>query len=754
MDAIKKSVVESFAWAVSRATSGFTACRDTAHEVSELRENSARMLQYHEQDLEELEAVVTEHKGRLQGLKGKAEGYTSFDTLAAAGTLYVKEETLVDPDAQGHMHCRCQEQVLLRKVDSPSEMGRFRKKQMFNEDGSLSQPLYPKMWYDTFVPSRWASMFYSRIDDRRLHYWAKKEELAEQIDDVNKQSADFVAQIHAVRFRRHKLRMRQRKALTVLMYAVIFAIPVVDHFRQGDFTRGSFRHGSHTETRMGMWCACILMAVTKVLFSDRKDLNGSGTERARSGYIEKGLAIFNFYMIPILVVKRMWLTYAGRFAGGAVEAAGVEGDGVVLFLRGADFQNATCEMFESPEAARAASGVFFHPINMALFMAGALALSLGEVLKLEPEQDFLFKGWVDITGLLQVNTALRQSGVFGAVERMKPKVEGVLGQAEKADSDLKELEAVREVQQYAASGRELLAQVPVEQAIHMTNLEKVSYPFVLQAFGIALWIPMDYVIPNPCLHLDKEVKTKLAFGLVDLPEGVAYLQIVQALALGAIAACVAMIVLGEVLRRLSSHCPSCLQGCSISFAGYVPVAIFFVLLVYDVLFGTYQEEASEFSQRRLFSVAAVASATASTGSTVLEFSSIAAQWVSASAEIFWVGANVVQVGVRGVIATASRLGKTIPGTEPTPQEKLQFKTQASTKMTAIIEDLALKTESPAIQKAVFKDSELTVIPVNWNFKINLEMPYDRRRDGVQQVYYIRPRTPETSGGSCWGSNRA
>ena len=46
---------------------------------------------------------------------------------------------------------------------------------------------------------------------------------------------------------------------------------------------------------------------------------------------------------------------------------------------------------------------------MFLFMVGALALSFGELLKMQPSSKFVLRGWVDLDELLHLNSALQNS---------------------------------------------------------------------------------------------------------------------------------------------------------------------------------------------------------------------------------------------------------------------------------------------------------------------------------------------------------
>eukprot|EP00930_Biecheleria_cincta_P010385 TRINITY_DN11247_c0_g2_i1.p1 TRINITY_DN11247_c0_g2~~TRINITY_DN11247_c0_g2_i1.p1 ORF type:complete len:791 (-),score=138.95 TRINITY_DN11247_c0_g2_i1:196-2373(-) len=507
-------------------------------------------------------------------------------------------------------------------------------KQLWQEAPLLS----PQRWYDAFVP-RWDTAFYEIIGDER--YRLHKEALALN-DDIRWLHERGNAHTRKLKMMMRDINERRkliRDCILILVYVVLLVVPVLSQLTwspvlDGDCS-GPPTPGAkcliqpHSYVDMGWACAMLLL--TKTLLID--DSNGfcsmcdqfcdkvvaqkkdPGDESLKSR-VEWFLAIFNSLTTLTFVGCQTIRDYSHRFTNSELYAVTTqtsqEETRLVLVRDPAHQTDITqCLQFSSYEELVAATQSYFGGCTLLLFMVGVLSLSMSEIMKkaMDPSSNFILKKWIHVGGFSQINSELQKSQWMLKLTNAKNN----LIQASKKAEDQKQSLVSSFVSccglltwpqpianELKAKGDEMVEEIKTnsieqlkdyvdidEDTVQMkvwvlkADSERQLWLSVLQAFAFALFVPLDYVILDPCLRFNDEIETSVLFGLVQLGDasGHGFVPPAQQLAVCAILLCMFIVLLSKALEwcalRGAQWCCSTAN------------AIFWVLLIYTVVCGTF-----------------------------------------------------------------------------------------------------------------------------------------------------------------------
>mmetsp|Transcript_137016 Transcript_137016/g.263338 ORF Transcript_137016/g.263338 Transcript_137016/m.263338 type:complete len:764 (+) Transcript_137016:69-2360(+) len=233
-----------------------------------------------------------------------------------------------------------------------------------------------------------------------------------------------------------------------------------------------------------------------------------------------------------------------------------------------------CSVFASPADIRSAAQLYFGWMAMASFMLGALAIGIGEALKLTFSDKFVAEDRIDISSLRVQSSVLEQSPAFRTMARdtkriiakinalqelrvvMAEETSRHLLHKEKSEIKAATVEIKVLVHELAekAEGLCYITLKQMRQLVNTAHAWRLALSAIFQAFGFLLWLPSNYVLLAPCLGFDDDVNNRL-FSIIPLPAGDTYFRILQYSGLGTIGLICMLCVASQYVPRIVDKVP-------------------------------------------------------------------------------------------------------------------------------------------------------------------------------------------------------
>eukprot|EP00930_Biecheleria_cincta_P025386 TRINITY_DN18083_c0_g1_i2.p1 TRINITY_DN18083_c0_g1~~TRINITY_DN18083_c0_g1_i2.p1 ORF type:complete len:804 (+),score=166.43 TRINITY_DN18083_c0_g1_i2:100-2511(+) len=370
--------------------------------------------------------------------------------------------------------------------------------------------LWPERWYDGFVSAGMASY----LGDQRLKILQESAKATEAMEQLKSEGDELVVKLELLRLQRMQAQQRAARrsaGLSGMLCFFLLMLPAILRFTWlPPVSAGCWDQASKMSCKIQPVhplvpaCVALMLVVVKVLATNPWQMIGAvpAASREGTGWFERFTAAWACCstFLALALWAGLGIGSSQFFSGEGLVAVWLDGAWVMTQASAADrdLTGERCLHFESYRDVAETATSLLGSLQLLLFALGALAMALGELMKLGLTDWYIGKGVVDIGWFFGQNSVFQNTDGLVRLRHLQQEALGLVQSGREVARSF--ADTLTEFEEIALDQTANCSTAELRRLIFRSDLEKVAWPFALQAFALALWLPVSMVEVAPCLR--------------------------------------------------------------------------------------------------------------------------------------------------------------------------------------------------------------------------------------------------------------